>query len=352
MSWLPKRESQYYWRLSTLLRIASLITPLLVQSGYTGSTAVKERKLPLVIYSGRSEELIGPLIKRFEREYDCQVKVRYGNSAEMAALILEEGRRSPASVFFSQDAGALGALASAGHLNLLPETVLSKVNKRFRSKTGLWVGTSGRARVVVYNTKRLKESDLPNNMAGFCDPKWNRRIGWAPTNGSFQAYITALRMAAGETQAREWLSCIQKNHPKIYPKNAPIVAAVGSGEIDVGFVNHYYLYRFIKEFGENFSARNHFIPIGKLGGLINVAGAGVIRYTEDKDLAVKFINFLLTLESQQYFADRTFEYALSAEVTSNPLLTPLNNFITSDIDLSKLDDLKGTLALLQDVGVL
>src|SRR5690606_38930542 len=100
----------------------------------------------IVIYSGRSEDLVKPIIEQFGEAFDVTVEVRYGGSGEMAALILEEGGSSPADVFFSQDAGALGAIEKEGLFADLPEDILGRVDSRFNSPNGQWVGISGRAR--------------------------------------------------------------------------------------------------------------------------------------------------------------------------------------------------------------
>jgi len=305
----------------------------------------------LTIYSGRSEELVGPLLDQFEQETGLNVEVRYGDTAQMAATILEEGQNSPADIYYGQDAGALGALAKGGRLAALPDTLLNQVEPRFRSPDGLWVGTSGRARTVVYNTDQLSEADLPDNIFGFCAPEWRGRLGWAPTNGSFQAFVTALRVVEGEDRAREWLSCIQANEPQVYPKNTPIVAAVGAGEIDAGFVNHYYLFRFLAE-DPDFPARNYSPRSGDVGAMVNVAGAGIVNTTDNRDAAEAFISFMLRQSSQEYFNTETMEYPLTGNLTLNPLLKPLSQIGTPDVDLSNLDDLPGTLELLQAVGVL
>ena len=306
----------------------------------------------LIIYSGRSEELVGPLIDQFEQETGLNVEVRYGETAGLASTIMEEGANSPADVYFAQDAGALGALAEAGRLVQLPESILSQVEPRFRSAEGNWVGASGRARVVVYNTSRLSEADLPDDIFGFGAPAWKGRLGWAPTNGSFQAFVTALRVIEGEEQAREWLSCIQANEPLVYPGNSPIVTAVGAGEIDAGFVNHYYLYQFLQEEGEDFPARNYYPRAGGAGALVNVAGAAILDTSNNRQAAEAFINFLLRQNSQEYFNTETNEYPLASNVTLNPLLTPLSQINMPDLDLSDLDDLPGTLELLQELGIL
>jgi iron(III) transport system substrate-binding protein len=306
----------------------------------------------LTIYSGRGEELVGTLIDQFEQETGLNVEVRYGSTAEMAATILEEGPNSPADIYYGQDAGALGALAAAGRLAPLPEDVLSQVDPRFRSPDGLWVGTSGRARVVVYNTQELSEADLPDDIFGFCVPEWHGRLGWAPTNGSFQAFVTALRVVEGEERAREWLSCIQANEPVVFPGNAPIVQAVGAGEIDAGFVNHYYLFQFLAEEGEGFPVRNYHPRAGDVGAMVNVAGVGIVDTSDNKAAAEAFVRFLLRESSQQYFNTETNEYPLSANLQLNPILVPLSEIQMPNVDLTKLEDLDGTLQLLQELGIL
>lgn len=316
-----------------------------------GAGAAPEASSSLVIYSGRNQNLVGPLIERFQEKSGIPVEVRYGGTAELAATILEEGANSPADVFYGQDAGALGALARAGRLATLPQDVLELVEPRFRSREGNWVGTSGRARVFVYNTEELSEDQVPNSIWELTDPKWKGKVGWAPTNGSFQSFVTALRVLEGEEQARAWLEAMIANETQVYPKNTPIVEATGRGEILLGLVNHYYLYRFLAE-DPNFPARNHHPSAGDAGAMINVAGVGVLDTAKNRDAAMEFARFLLSTEAQQYFADETNEYPLIPGIKINPLLTPLSEIKTPDLDLSDLDDLQGTLELLQEVGAL
>ncbi|MDP9409067.1 MAG: extracellular solute-binding protein, partial [Actinomycetota bacterium] len=149
----------------------------------TAQEALTPGEGSLVVYSGRSEELVGPVFEQFEERSGVDVQVRYGETAELAATILEEGENSPADLFFAQDPGALGALDDEGRLTELPDEVLDAVPARFRADDGDWVGTSGRARVVAYNTEELSAGDLPDSIFDFTDPRWEGRIGWAPTNG-------------------------------------------------------------------------------------------------------------------------------------------------------------------------
>jgi iron(III) transport system substrate-binding protein len=306
----------------------------------------------LVVYSGRNEELVGPIIERFEEESGIDVEVRYGDTAELAATILEEGQNSPADIFFSQDAGALGAVADEGILSPLPEDTLSRVEERFRDPNGEWVGVSGRARVVVYNTEALSEDELPRSILDFTDPEWSGRIGWAPTNGSFQAFVTALRLIDGEDVAREWLEGVQANNPRRYENNLAILEGVASGEIDAGFVNHYYLFQLQEERGGNVPAANYYFQNGDPGSLVNVAGLGILNTAENTAEAQEFLEFLLSEEAQSYFANETFEYPLIDGVPINEELLPLSEIETPNVDLGNLDDLQGTLDLLRETGVL
>jgi len=306
----------------------------------------------LVIYSGRSESLVGPLIEQFSAATGIDAEVRYGGTPEMAATILEEGENSPADVFFGQDAGSLGALAQAGRLRQLPDEILNAVDTRFRSPDGEWVGASGRARVLVYNTDRLQESDLPESVLGLTEPKWRGQVGWAPTNASFQSFVTAMRQINGEEVTRQWLEDMIANDVQTYEGNAPIVEAVGKGEILAGLVNHYYLYRFLAEQGESFPARNFYFPDGGADALINIAGAGIVNTSKNQTAAEAFVAYLLSPEAQQYFANETSEYPLVAGIEVNPLLTPIRELNPPPIDLGNLSDLQMTIELLQDVGAL
>jgi iron(III) transport system substrate-binding protein len=306
----------------------------------------------LTVYSGRSEDLIGPLVARFQEQTGIQTRVRYGDTAELAATILEEGRRSPAGLFLAQDAGALGALAKAGRLTALPQELLSPVDARFRSQDDLWVGLSGRARVLVYNPQLVDEAELPQSILELADARWAGKIGWAPTNGSFQAFVTGLRVSEGEQVARQWLEGVKANSPRVYEKNTAIVEAVGRGEVAMGLVNHYYLFKLLAERGDDFPAVNYFFPGEDAGNLVNIAGAGILDTAKDTAAAQEFVRFMLSEEAQEYFSHETVEYPLAAGVASDPRLKPLDEIAMPDLDLADLSGLEETLQLLQELNIL
>lgn len=311
----------------------------------------------LVIYSGRSESLVQPIIDQFESATGIEVSVRYGSTPEMTGVLLEEGANSPADVFYAQDPGGLGAVQAAGLLQPLPESVLSLAPERFRADDGTWVGISGRTRVIAYNTEAITDpaSQLPADIYDFVNPEWDGRLGWAPSNASFQAMVTAMRQVWGDEKTRAWLEGIQSNNPMVFEGNTPIVEAVGAGEIDAGFVNHYYLYRFLAEQGESFAARNYFLPGGGPGSLIMVSGAGILNSAENAENARRFIEFLLSVPGQQYFAAQTFEYPVLLEGINLPAsLPPMADLEAEAIDISLADlaDLQGTQDMLIDLGII
>ena len=328
-----------------------LLTTLLLAGVACGEGGeITPRPGALVVYSGRGEELVGPVIEEFSKLTGIEVQVRWGKTAELAATILEEGANTPADVFYAQDTGALGALQD--RFTEIPGDVLARAEQQFRSPDGKWAGISGRARTVVYNTDRLRETDLPESMWGFTDSAWKGRIGWAPTNASFQVMVTGMRTLWGDEKTRQWLEGINANDPAVYPKNAPIVQAVDAGEIDVGFVNHYYLFRFLQEEGDAFVARNYHPKNGDPGALIMTSGVGVLSTSENQAAALRLVEFLLSDVGQQYFASQTFEYPVVEGIRTHRTLVPLSEVEAPNIDLRDLSDLEGTLRLLRDVGVL
>lgn len=318
-------------------------------AGAADGTAESER---LTIYSGRDEEFVGPLFERFETTAGIALDVRYADSAELAATILEEGDRSPADVFLSQDAGSLGAVADEGLFTALPEEILGRVDERFRSREDLWVGTSGRARVAAYNTEALRASSLPPSIEGFTEPDWKGRIGFPPTNSSFQAFVAAMIHTEGEDATREFLEGLVANEPALYEDNSSTVRAVASGEIEVGFVNHYYIYEVAAEDGE-IPVANHFFRNGDPGALVNSAGAGILASSERREAAETLIDFLTGDEGQRYFAEDTFEYPVVPEYLPSEDLPALDDIESPQVDLSDLSEtIDPALRLLAEVGLL
>ena len=332
-----------------MLRCSAAVLSLLLSAAIYGTTDAKE----LVIYSGRSKSLVEPIIKQFEQETGTEVKVRYGDTAQLAVALLEEGAKSPSDLFWAQDAGALGALSKQKLFSRLTDSILSEAPERFRNVDGTWVATSGRARVLAYSPERVNPEALPNSIFDLTQPMWKGRIGWAPQNASFQAFVTAMRVLEGEEKTEGWLRGMKANKTKSYAKNTPIIQAIAAGEIDMGLPNHYYLLRF-KKGNAKFPVEQTFFKAGDLGNLVNVAGIALLKSSKRSEDALAFIKFLLSAKAQQFFTSEVFEYPVTDKVIPNAKLLSLDNLLKQmpALNLEDLDDLDGTLKLLRKVGLL
>ena len=300
-----------------------------------------------VVYVGRSETLIQPLIDQYVAETGVEVQVRYAGSAELAAQILEEGDNSPADVFMAQDAGALGAVSKAGYLRELDADLLNLIDPEYRAADGTWMGVSGRVRVFNFNPDKV--TDLPRSVLDLAGPEWKGRVGIAPTNSSFQAFVTALRLIEGEDVARAWLEAMKENGV-IYEKNSAILEAVETGQVDAGLINHYYWFARGNEVGfENLTSEIAAFESQDVGNLRNVAGVGIL--SEDSR-AKAFVQFLLSETAQQYFVTETSEYPLIQGLDPLPGLTPLDEIPAPEFDLNDLEALEETLQLIRAAGLI
>lgn len=332
--------------------IAFMLVSLAIGSiACAAATGASSDSSTLTVYSGRSSSLVDPILQEFSTLTGIPIEVRYGSTGEMAGTLLEEGENSPADVFFAQDPGGLGVVKPL--FADLPTSIVDASPEWARDPDGKWVGISGRARVIVYNTDALSPSDLPASIEDFTDSRWRGRIGFPPTNASFQVMVTAMRESWGESRTRAWLEGVMANDPKFYAKNTPTVAAAAAGEIDAGFVNHYYLHRFLAEEGTGFGARNYYTPANDPGSLVMAAGAGILESSDSREEAERLLTFLLGLTAQQYFANQTHEFPLNPSVSAAADLPDLEEVGGRfSINLGKLSDIEGTQSLLREVGAL
>jgi iron(III) transport system substrate-binding protein len=329
------------WLAPLSLALAGIFT-----LGACASPAPTDSTESITIYSGRSEELIADLLTTFTEETGIEVEVRYGDSAELAAQILEEGQNIRADVYFGQDAGALGALAKEGVTKTLPSDITDLVATEYKSVNGEWVGVSGRGRVFVYDPAKV--SEVPTSYKDLMDPSWKGRIGIAPTNASFQTFITAIRVLEGEQAAIDFLNAMKQNGV-LFEKNSIIMQAVQDGVVDAGLVNHYYWWELAAEIGEeNMKPEIAWFKDGDTGNLINVAGVAVLS---DNPSANVFAKWLLGDTAQKYFVERTREYSLTG-VPEVAGLKTLKDIKAPAIDLSDLDSLGETLELIRKAGLL
>lgn len=349
------KETRRTWRRA--LAVATLLAaPALAGCGFdtesSGGGPGEPETEGITLYSGRIPAAIGGAVDRYEARADRDVQVRYADTADLAATLIEEGDASPADVFFAQEPGAIGAVADENLLAPLPPEVLRMAPARYRDPEGRWVGVTGRARVVAYSREAVERSQLPRSPFGFTAPAWRGRVGWSPASSSMQEYVTALRERYGDERAREWLEAMVANDVKDYPNNVAIRDAIAAGEIDAGLINHYYVAQAIAAEGQDYPVAVYFPP-GGLGSLMLLTSVGVLEATDRREEAVDFVRSLLEAPSQRFFTSSSKEYPLARGAEPDPSLTaPLASIPTTGTDLVHLEQLQATVELMQEAGAL
>lgn len=339
----------------SLFKKSALITAVValfatILTGCSSSNEQATDVTELTVYSGRSEEFIAPFFAQWEAQSGITLNIRYGDSAELAAQILEEGGNSPADLFLSQDAGSLGAVSEAGLFTQLSDQIAAAIPATYIAANRNWVGVTGRARVFAYAPDRIKV--LPQSITDLTKSEYKNQIGIAPTNASFQAFLTALIESKGSDFAKSWLKALQANGVKIYAKNSAIVEAIDKGEISIGLVNHYYTWEVSEGLGRAINVKNGFFAPGDLGNLINVSGAGVLASSKKIAAAEDLINFLTSASTQAKFVSDTHEYSLIPGAAAPAEVPALDQIGAPTVDLAALKNIKATQDLLIEVGLL
>ena len=290
----------------------------------------------VTIYSGRTENLIEPVLEAFACATGISVQVRWGSSTQLALLIDEEGSRSPADVFLSRSPGPVGFLESKGLLGTIDQSVLDLVGEDSRSDQGSWIGFSGRKRVLVHNVDLVPEAELPSSVFDLTDEKWRGKGAIPGTNGSFVDWFTVFRDQYGTDVATQWLNDMVANDARYYPNNRSIVDATGRGEIEMGLVNHYYNYQEVAASGDSHRALNHDLDDSDIGSLLIITAATVLESADNSSEANQLLAYLLSESVQSYFTNRTFEYPLAAGVEANDTLPPLKALEIGSVDFDAL----------------
>lgn len=319
-----------------------------------GAATAPGQGTSLTIYSGRDQAFVQPVMDQFTKQTGIELNVRYASSTALATALVEEGRGSPADIYWSQEPGTLGLVAARGLLARLPQAVVGKVPSRFSTPSRRWVGTTARSRVLVYSTQRLTPAQLPQSVWGLTSPSWKGKIGIAPTNASFQAFLGATIHLFGETRVRNWLHGLQSNDVKLYPNNTGVVQAVGRGDVEVGLVNHYYIYNLLAD-DPNLPVRNHWFRNGDPGNLVLAAGVGIVSSTSKNAAALRFVRFVHSTWAQRRMArgPGAAEYPVIAGVPRRPGLPALSAIKGPKYNLGRLSsDIQPAVRLLLEVGLI
>jgi len=345
--------------------LASLFCFTMLLSGCSQQSADE-----LIVYSGRSQALVDDLVDQFKEQTGANIKVRYGNDAELLAILNEEGDKSPADVIWANTTGALSNATEQDLLTTLPDSLLAKPAS-YTSDSGKWIPVTVRFRVLVYNPQNVDSTDLPASVMDLPDmEQFEGRVGWTPTYSSFYDFITAMRITQGNEATGEWLQQMQQLNPKAYNSNTPMVQGVAGGEIDIALTNHYYpiqmkyggaegYYEGYEHYGQpepdpeaNYETY-HFVQ-GDIGNLALVTGAGQLKTADNAELAQKFLSFLLSKGAQSYAAQSVNEYPVTKGVTLPEYMLDEDKAfeLSPDYNYEQLQQLEETLNLLREAGLI
>jgi len=292
----------------------------------------------LTVYSGRTENLIQPVLDAFECETGVDVAVRWGASTDLALLLAEEGDRTSADVFLSRSPGPVGFLENKDLLGTVDAGVAELVDSENRSGSRTWVGFTGRKRVLVYNLDNVAGDELPASVFDLTDERYRGRVAIPATNGSFVDWFTVFRHQHGDDAVTQWLDDMVANDARYYPNNRSIVEAAGRGEIDMGLVNHYYQYQVAEAIGDGHRAANWDFAGSDIGSLLIITAATVTAASEHTAAANEFIAYLLSAPVQQYFSSETLEYPLAAGVAPADVLPSLGGPEVGSLDFDSLGE--------------
>jgi iron(III) transport system substrate-binding protein len=310
-----------------------------------GSNTPAKDTGPLTVYCGRNEKLVAPVIAAFTAETGIKVSPKYGKTQQLATQIVKEGKKSPADVFLAQDASTLAYLDGKGAFAPLSAETLGVVDARHHGPNKTWIGTTGRARVLVYDSGKLTPEQLPKSVDDLTDPKWKGKVGWAPENASFKSFIAAMIQLRGAEATQRWLEQMRDNEPRAYPKNTPAVRAVHKGEVLVALVNHYYLFRIADEVGET-KVKNFYFRNGQAEAMVNLTGAAVMKTSTRRADAERFVAFLAGPVAQEHFANKVHEFPVRQETTAAGL-PDLETLNAPELDIAALGNLEETERLLR-----
>ncbi len=307
----------------------------------------------LVIYSGRSEPLLQPVIDAFKAKYpNVNVLLKAGSNSELANALIEEQANPQADAFITTELFTIQSLSRQGIFEAYLPQGADQLPAEFRGADNTWTGLTRRARVIMYNKDLVSEDELPTSIFDLTDPKWRGQIASAgSTNGSMQAQIAAMRQLIGEEATQEWLYGLIANEVTFFGGHTDVRKAVGAGEFKLGLVNHYYFPLQLAE-GSNVGIIWPDQGEGQIGLITNATSAAIVKGGKNLPAAQAFLDFLVSPEGQKLFAERNYEYPLLPGVALKDGVQPLENFRLADVDIVQAAlDFDATFDLMEKVGL-
>ena len=338
------------------MKLISFFLAFLVSGTLIGFAPVQAAETEtLVIYSGRSDKFVKPVIEKFTRKTGIKVVLHSAKSTELINKLRIEGKRTEADLFISNDAGNLQVGSDMGLFSPLSNTLVGDIDSKYRAPDNTWVGLSARARVLVLNTSKKKDLAFVQSVMDLADPRLKDRLAITNSaNGSFIAGVTVYQSVLGDEPVLEWLKGMKANSKgKVYNKHSKIVKDIAAGRKDVGLVNHYYIYRHLDKNPD--ASIQIFLPDqGEKGMGIawNVAGIAIVKHSGKKALAEKLVSYLVSEDGQYIFANENREYPTRKGVSASKEIPVAGSYKVADVPMSELGRKRNqTLDIIEKAGM-
>ncbi len=311
----------------------------------------------LTLYNGQHLQTTDGLVTAFEKKYGVQVNVHSDDEDVLANQLIQEGSRSPADVFFTENSPALMSLQERGLLAKVSSSTLAHVPSKYDSPNGDWVGVTARVNVLVYNTNLLQPDQVPTSIMDLALPQWKNKIAIAPSETDFQPVVTSVLRTYGKAKTLQWLEGLRQNAGALeFPDNETLVDMVSrrSNSIDLCALNHYYWYRERDQVGAaNMHSVISFLAPRDPGYVLDVSGAGILKSSPHKALAEEFLAFIVSHQGQEIIAhSNSYEYPLGSGVLTAQPLKPFDELQPAPLTIADLGDGSQAIALEQQAGLI
>jgi iron(III) transport system substrate-binding protein len=344
------------WRPALLLGMSLIVVAALLASGCGISAVSNSSDATLTLYSAQHQQTTDALIAAFTKQTGIEVRVANNDEDVLTAQIAQEGDLSPADVFYTENSNWLEQLNAHGLLVKVDPATLASMPKRDRAANGDWVGISARVSVLIYNTSRLKPSQLPKSVMELADPRWLGKIEIAPTETDLWPVVSSIALSEGHRAALRWLIGLETNAAgnANVPDNETVTRDISQGVSELGLINHYYYYRLLAEVGKGaVNARIAYFAPHDPGYVEDISGVGVLASSKHKAAAQKFLSFMVSEAGQRALAQSdSFEYPIRPGVAADPELTPLSRLRPSSFTPAELGSGLDAKNLLEEAGLI
>ena len=331
----------------------SFCRALVASAGLAALTAGAASAETLTLYCAQHQQMVDQITAGFTKHTGIKVRTRYGEAPEIASQIVQEGKASPADLYFTENSPELVLLDEKGLLAPVDAKTLTQVPSRFNAEDGNWLGVLARENVLTYDPKLIDAAKLPASLMDLAGPDWKGKVAIAPTDADFLPLVEAIVKLKGRPAALDWLRGLKAN-AQVFDDDEAVVAAVDRGAVATGIINNYYWARLHQEKGDATVAAIHHFGGKDVGGLINVSGAAVLKSSKHQAAGQKFLAFLVSQPVQALLGagDVDFEYPLADGVKANPILTPFEKLDPPAISIKDLGDDQDAAKLLREAGLL